>query len=180
MNISSKCSEVTLDAFIDCLLNGNLQRLAKTEATEAELQAAWEQLYTEYCEMSGDRQHVYYFTLYRAMYYLKLKLHLAQSLLLLENPEQLEQLGYKGGAKQIIAKIKFDTVNLQAKEKELTKLTDKQTGTIKESDFDDWIVSVGKYLGYQIRRKEMLLSEFLSANKAMIRENEVKRKRIKV
>ncbi|MDR1553417.1 MAG: hypothetical protein LBS69_08150 [Prevotellaceae bacterium] len=152
--------------------------MAKTEATEAELQAAWEQLYTEYCELSGDRQHVYYFTLYRAAYYLKLKLHLAQSLLL-ENPEQLEQLGYKGGAKQIIAKIKFDTVNLQAKEKELTKLTDKQTGTIKESDFDDWIMSVGKYLGFQIKRKEMLLSEFLAANKAMVKELEIKSRRVK-
>jgi hypothetical protein len=72
--------------------------------------------------------------------------------------------------------LKFETVELQTKEKELKKITDKQTGTIKDSDFDDWIISVGKYLGYGIKRNEMLLSEFLAANKAMQKEYEAKRK----
>jgi hypothetical protein len=45
--------------------------------------------------------------------------------------------------------------------------------------FDDWIMSVGKYLGYQIRRNEMLLSEFLSANKAMVKELEIMNRKVK-
>ncbi|MDR2653487.1 MAG: hypothetical protein LBC68_14475 [Prevotellaceae bacterium] len=156
-----------------------MKRLIKTgEATETELQQAWEKLYTEYSELSGNKQHKYYFTLYKSVYAMRLKMHIAN--LLLQGPElnldDLHSLGYAGDVKSIIARLKFETIDLQAKEKELKKLTDKQTGTVKESDFDDWIISVGKYLGYQIKRKEMLLSEFLSANKAMIKEREAQRK----
>ncbi|MDR2653170.1 MAG: hypothetical protein LBC68_12825 [Prevotellaceae bacterium] len=182
LNISCKCSEVTLDEFIDCLVNNNLKRLIKTdEATETELQQAWEKLYTEYSELSGNKQHKYYFTLYKSVYSMRLKMHIAN--LLLQGPElnldDLYSLGYAGDVKSIIARLKFETIDLQTKEKELKKLTDKQTGTVKESDFDDWIISVGKYLGYQIKRKEMLLSEFLSANKAMIKDTEAKNRAAK-
>ena len=110
---------------------------------------------------------------------MRLKIHLAQ--LLLSNPENvnlddLQTLGYKGDVKKIIARLKFETVELQSKEKELEKMKEKEGGAVKESDFDDWIISVGKYLGYGIKRKEMLLSEFLSAHRAMQREYETQRK----
>ncbi|MDR1199594.1 MAG: hypothetical protein LBK94_11410 [Prevotellaceae bacterium] len=182
LNISCKCSEVTLDEFIDCMINGNLKRLLRSgEADEIMLNEAWECLYSEYSELSGNRQHKYYFALYKSVYAMKLKMHIAQ--LILTDPEinldDLHALGYKGDVKSIVARLKFETIDLQTKEKELQKITDKETGTVTESDFDEWIVSVGKYLGYHIKRKEMLLSEFLYANKAMIRENEAKRKRIK-
>jgi hypothetical protein len=188
LNISSKCSEITIDEFIDCMLNGNLQRLVRSgNPAETELNAAWEQIYTEYCQLSGNRQHTYYFGLHKTVYTMKLKLQIVQLLLLdghnnADNEIMLSQLhsfGYKGDIKSIIARLKFETVELQGKENELKKITDKQTGTIKESDFDDWIVSVGKYLGYQIKRKEMILSEFLSANKAMVKELEARNKKRK-
>jgi hypothetical protein len=180
LNISCKCGEVTLDEFIDCLINGNLLRLVREgEATDEELQTAWGRLYSEYSELSGNKEHQYYFSLYRMVYAMKLKMHIVQ--LILSNPEHvnlddLQALGYKGDAKKIIARLKLETIELQSKEKELEKMKDKQDGTVKESDFDDWIILVGKYLGYGIKRKEMLLSEFLSANKAMQREYEAKRK----
>ncbi|MDR1347349.1 MAG: hypothetical protein LBJ63_02815 [Prevotellaceae bacterium] len=182
LNISYKCSEVTIDEFIDCMINGNLKRLLRSgEADEIMLQEAWECLYSEYSELSGNRQHKYYFALYKSVYAMKLKMHIAQ--LILTDPQinldDLHALGYKGDVKSIVARLKFETVELQTKEKELKKITDKETGTIKESDFDDWIVSVGKYLGYQIKRKEMILSEFLAANKAMTKEIDAKMKRIK-
>jgi hypothetical protein len=178
------------------MINGNLYRLIKpavithgfcqvrelTPQEEAEfnleLQQAWEQLYTEYSELSGNKQHKYYFALYKSVYAMKLKMHIAQ--LILTDPQinldDLHALGYKGDVKSIVARLKFETIELQTKEKELKRMTDKQTGTIKESDFDEWIVSVGKYLGYQIKRKEMILSEFLAANKAMTREIDAKNK----
>jgi hypothetical protein len=182
LNISckSRCSEVTLDEFIDCLINGNLRRLVRTgEATDEELQTAWGRLYSEYSELSGNKEHQYYFSVYRAVYAMRLKMHIAQ--LILSNPENvnlddLHVLGYSGDAKKIIARLKFETVELRSKEKELEKMKEKQDRTVTDSDFDDWIISVGKYLGYGIKRKEMLLSEFLSANKAMQREYEAQRK----
>lgn len=183
LNISCKCSEVTLDEFIDCMLNGNLKRLDRTgAAAEAELQQAWERLYSEYTELSGNKAHSYYFALYKTVCSMRLKLHIAQ--LILNDPEnadisELKSLGYRGNINSIIARLKFESVELQVKEKELQKMTDKKTGTIKDDDFDEWIVSVGKYLGYQIRRKEMILSEFLAANKAMAKEHEAQNRAVK-
>jgi hypothetical protein len=122
----------------------------------------------------------YYFSLHKSVYYMRLKLTVAQLLLeSLSEQDAFADLGYKGTIKLIVAQIKLDTVNLQGKEKEMRKMTDKKTGTINENMFDDWIMSVGKYLGYQIRRNEMLLSEFLSANKAMVKELEIMSKGVK-
>jgi hypothetical protein len=165
------------------MINGNLKRLDRSgEADEPVLQQAWEKLYSEYVELSGNKQHAYYFNLYKSVYSMRLKMHIAQ--LILSDPEnidisELKALGYRGDIKSIVARLKFETVELQTKEKELHKITDKKDGSIKENDFDEWIISVGKYLGYQIRRKEMILSEFLSANKAMIKEHEAQSRAVK-
>jgi hypothetical protein len=179
-NISCKCSEVTLDEFIDCLLNGNLRRLLRAgEATDAELQKAWECLYSEYSELSGDKAYAYMFSLMKSVSVLRAKLVIMQDFLSSGNTERLRKIGYTGDTNKIIARAKREAVELASKEKELEKMQDKQDRTVKESDYDDWIISVGKYLGYGIKRKEILLSEFLSATRAMQREYEAKRKSIK-
>jgi hypothetical protein len=115
------------------------------------------------------------------VYAMKLKIHLAQLILSGEYIDFacLHTLGYGGDANKIIARLKRETVELQSKEKELENIKGQKEGAIKESDFDDWIISVGKYLGYGIKRKEMVLSEFLAANKAMNREIEIKNKAFK-
>jgi hypothetical protein len=181
LNISSECSEVTLEEFIDCVTNGNLRRLVRSGSpTEAELQAAWEKLYAEYSELSGNKEHKYYFSLHKSVHYMGIKLRLAQ--MIMENSMQielLEHLGYKGTVKQMVSQIKHDAINMQTKEKEMQRMTDKKTGTINDSYFDDWIVAVGKYLGYPVKRKEMLLSEFLSANRAMTKEHEMLSRSVK-
>jgi hypothetical protein len=186
-----RCNEVTLDEFIDCLLNENYRRLIKSQTIESTpeevaetdrmAQEAWGLLYSEYAVLSDNKQHVYYFNLYKAIYSTRLKLLVAQAVLgSPEFVEKLVQFGYKGDISQIISKVKQDTIALQTKEKELKKQVDKQPETaLNESYFDDWIISVGKYLGYQIRRKEMSLTEFLAANKAMTKEYEAMRKRLK-
>ena len=182
-NISCKCSEVTLDEFIDCLINNNLRRLVRSGSpSDEELQAAWAALYSEYSELTGNREYQYYFSVYRSVYAMRVKMHIVQ--LILSNPENinlddLQALGYKGDIDKIIARLKFETIELLSKEKELENMKKKEGGTVKESDFDDWVISVGKYLGYGIKRKEMLLSEFLSAHRAMQREYEAKRKSVK-
>jgi hypothetical protein len=173
-----RCSEVTLDEFVDCLLNGNLRRLLREgEASEEELAGAWEKLYGEYAELSGNKGHQYFFELYRQVYVMRLKIYLAQ--VILSAPGQVDMadlstLGYSGDVKGVVACLKRDMLVLKGKEKELEKIQGEKEGSLREADFDDWIIAVGKYLGYGIRRKEMLLSEFLAANRAMGRELRVK------
>jgi hypothetical protein len=177
-NIKTKCSEVTLDEFIDCLINGNYSRLG--EATESELQQAWETLYSEYCKLSGNKTHAYYFDLYRQVMQMQAKLNLAREMF--ANPqnvdfEQLKQLGYRGSLNGIIAHLKAESIDLQTRQNELEKLKAKnESGTVSEESFTEWIIQVGKYLGYPVKRNEMLLSEFLTANRLMIKEAEAVRK----
>ena len=180
LNISCKCSEVTLDEFIDCLLNGNLRRLVRAgTATDDELQKAWEALYSEYLVLSGNKAYAYMFSLMKSVSVLRARLVIVQDFLPSGNTERLRKIGYTGDTNKIIARAKREAVDLASKEKELEKMQDEQGGTAKESDYDDWIISVGKYLGYGIKRKEIVLSEFLSANRAMIREYDAKRKTLK-
>ncbi|MDR2127300.1 MAG: hypothetical protein LBP63_10805 [Prevotellaceae bacterium] len=205
LNISDKCSQVTIDEFIDCLINENYSRLLQTDfrfanckksenyrllkeieyITEAEiselekeLQAAWERLYSEYCQLSGSKQHSYMFDLHKSIAAIQIKILLATKLIEAGNADILQQLGYGADIKKATAKIKFDTVALQGKQKEFERIKGNgQHNAITEGDFDDWIIAVDKYLGYAIRRKEMILSEFLAANKAMQKELSAERNR---
>ncbi|MDR3285976.1 MAG: hypothetical protein LBT27_00860 [Prevotellaceae bacterium] len=99
--------------------------------------------------------------------------------LTIENIEQLKMLGYRGDINEIIAQLKFESISLQSKENELKKITSKQSGTIKETDFTEWIVAVSKYMGYRIDKKTTFLSEFLEMAKQMNKEIEVKNKKLK-
>lgn len=91
--------------------------------------------------------------------------------------ELLKQLGYKGNVNSIIAQLKNESIDLQSKQSELEKFKEKnESAPAKESDFTEWIIQVGKYLGFPVRRNEMLLSEFLTANQMMVKEMEATRK----
>jgi hypothetical protein len=120
------------------------------------------------------------FDLHKSISIIQIKITLAAMFIEAGDSEALQQLGYGNDLKKAAAKVKFDTVSLQTKQKEFENMKGKDKhNAVTESDFDDWIMSVGKYLGYQIRRKEMLLSEFLAANKAMLKELEIMNKGVK-
>jgi hypothetical protein len=179
-NISCKCSEVTLDEFIDCIINKNLLRLLREgEATDEELQAAWEKLYGEYAKLSGNQSHAYLFSLMKAISILRAKFVMVKEFLTLENEnaEILYRIGYTGDVNRIIARVKRETVELQGKEKELERIRNGNDGeSVSEVNFTSWIVSVSKYMGYRIDRKITLLSEFLTMNKLMVEELKMKDK----
>jgi hypothetical protein len=179
--LAQRCSEVTLDEFIDCLVNGNLRRLARSGSpTDEELQAAWEKVYGEYVELSGNHSYSYYFSLVKSISVLQTKLQLANMLLRHGAIETLKELGYSGDAKKIIAKMKREIIELQAKQKELERFKEESKNeTMKESDFIAWIIHVSKYLGYHIDRKTVTVSEFMAANKIMNEEIDIKLKNSK-
>jgi hypothetical protein len=182
LSISCKCSEVTLDAFIDCLLNGNLRRLISLPApkgegrqvedvSDEELQAAWEKLYGEYAALSGDKSHFHLFSLAKSVTLLQARLNVVQGVLKSRaDIDLLKGIGYGGDVQKIIARAKADSVELQSKQKELEGLRSAGKEGAKDADFTAWIVRVSKYMGYRIDRKLTLVSEFLTANKLMIEE----------
>jgi hypothetical protein len=180
--IARRCSEVTLDEFIDCLVNGNLRRLVRDgNPSDEELRAAWIELYGEYSELSGNQSHRYMFSLMKSILVLKLRLLCVQGVLKSsKDMSVLKELGYTGDTQRIIAKAKRELVELQGKEKELEKMKKDNSGdSASEGDFTAWIVAVSKYMGYRIDRKTTTVAEFLSANKIMEREIETINKKRK-
>jgi hypothetical protein len=89
-------------------------------------------------------------------------------------------MGYPADIKKIIARVKLESIELQGKTKELEKLrqSNEKDGA-KEADFTAWIVSVSKYMGYRIDRKTVMVAEFLTMNKLMSNELEVRAKQMK-
>jgi hypothetical protein len=159
---------VTLDEFIDCLVNDNLRRMARSgETPDEELQTAWEMLYSEYAERSGSTSHVYMFSLIKSISVLRAKLTAVQNTVQSGNIEALSKLGYTGDLKKIIARVKVESVELQGKEKELKKIQESASGEKKasENDFTRWIISVSKFMGYRIDRHKVTIAEFLEMNR---------------
>jgi hypothetical protein len=170
--IACRCSEVTLDAFIDCLVNDNLRRLVRSgEASDEQLRAAWASLYQDYMKRSGGEKNKYMFALYKRSAVLESRLKTAGMILKEVLPDEdkinlLRQIDYTGDINGIVARIKRDTVLLAGAVNELKKAReDSSEEGMTEKDFTRWIISVSKFMGYRIDRHKVTVEEFLEMNR---------------
>jgi hypothetical protein len=164
MALKISCSSVTLDAFVDCLVNGNLRRLSDT-ATEQELHEAWGALCAEYGRLSGGQQNGYAFSLRRRVAALGAKLSLAGVALCCAGEARrtwLKKAGYAGSDAE--RRMALDTVLYEDARREL-EAVEKESGGGGESmtseRFTRWIVSVSKFMGFSIDRRTVTVLEFL-------------------
>jgi hypothetical protein len=149
--------------------------LSETETdktiTELELKLAWNLLYSEFCNISGNKSYSYTFELMRAITLLQVKLQAAKQLLTLpidEVKEALKKFGYAGDIKTIESKIKLDMIMLQEKQKEYEKTKNKESkNEPKDNNFTSWIIAVSKFMGYRIDRQTTILLDFLEMSKQM-------------
>jgi hypothetical protein len=175
-----RCSEVTLDEFIDCLLNDNYLRLLKSpagtpEATPDEqdsmAQQAWGLLYQDYVKQSGGKKNLYLFTLYRRIALLDTRIKVAGMILKEALPDEeraklLNMVNYTGNINGIVTNIKRDSVLLSGA---ITEWNKAKEGTSEENmterDFTRWMVSVSKFMGYRIDKRSVTVEEFLEMNR---------------
>jgi hypothetical protein len=58
LNLYHQCRETPLKVFIDCIVDHNLNSLIKYgKPAECQLRFAWDELYQEYCDMSGGSSY---------------------------------------------------------------------------------------------------------------------------
>ena len=56
-NLFYQCSETPLQVFIDCLCHKRFERLIKSgKPSQDEIMEAWNELFTEYCDLSGSNE----------------------------------------------------------------------------------------------------------------------------
>lgn len=168
---------VTLDAFIACVVHGDLRRL-DGEASEADLAEAWERLYAEFNRRSGGSSggsSGYLHALRRRVQMLEIRLQLGALALALQGEmrgDMLKRLGYR--EQGVEGAIRRDSIACREAIGELRQAESRQPEKgekVGEEYFTKWIVLVGKFVGYRIDRNKVTVSEFLESNSLMLEES---------
>jgi hypothetical protein len=192
-NLYLHATELTLDRFIDCLVDSNLNRLIKHgTAKYNDLVAAWESIYSEYCDLSGTIQYKQIIVVAEKIHKLDKKLtYLPYCLLVLEHHRSdicvkyLRDLGfsqkldwddpkqYQIDLMAIMSNVRGLQVNLQQAIKEREHLESGYSHRkITRQDFDELIAVLEKYMGFHFTTKELTVSLFAKYKKQYQHEGE--------
>lgn len=192
-SIYTRCSQTPLDVFIDALVNKNLGRLViYGKATYKQINDAWEQLFTEYCELSGSPQYQRLVNLSREIGGLQSKLlsirlcvrvlgyrYSARAVSTLKrfgynykfNP--LDAEGYVRDLKAVMIKSRSVEIALDQSLAEYEKLLKESDGkSLTEDDFQRVLIELSKFMGFRINAKEITVSEYVAMIKRREREVE--------
>jgi len=187
----TRCSQTPLDVFIDALVNKNLSRLViYGKATYKQINDAWEQLFTEYCELSGSPQYQRLVNLSREIGGLQSKLlsiRLCVKVLgyrystravstlrrfgynykfNLQDPE-----GYLRDIKAVMTKSKSVEIALDQSLVEYDKLLKESDGkNLTEDYFQKALVELSKFMGFRVNAREVTVSEYVAMIKRRERE----------
>lgn len=174
----STCNELPLWNFIRCL-TGDVTHLIKLGwPTKKSLEKAWENIFNEYIGLSKEVTHKAmlgllkqissmngrFVLVYEVVRSLRINYNEELVKFLLENgyKYKFDHLDYEGFNKdldRVMAKAKGLTLQAKDRQKELDSLKGKSEG---ETDWDELCSALGKFQGYQIDKKKITVSEFVS------------------
>lgn len=182
-----------MELFLDCLYDDELKVLIISgEADEAELRAAWNKVYLEYCSLMQENSYNEVFDLtvqinwYNARIDLvdrivvHLKMAFDQVLIDILNGEDMRlQCNVKeedrDGAliaklNRVVSKAKKWLVELEIAEARLEELQSETAEATTREDFEDSVLVIGKYNGYHIKKMEITVSEYCRMLKKLDKE----------
>lgn len=191
-SVFADCSELPLFNFIKAVTTGDLVWLVKSgHPSNERLEKAWHEISNEYSELSDSKQASYLLTLLKDFHSLPLKIEIIQAIVdrmrINHDPElakRLNRLGFRFSyapgdslkreldltitqAKSLVVKYENTKANLQ-------KLNS-EGEPAQQSDFDDLLAELSKYMGYRLDPKSMSVSEFCAIVKKFKRENKPKK-----
>lgn len=172
-----------LDIFIDCLVDNNFERLIKRgKANDYILLSNWENIFIEYCELSGTTHFKKMLSLMREIGSLKSRLMAIDTCIyVLANKYSfycvttLRKLGYdyKFDRNNFADYVKdIELVNNKKKTIELTiaqketeysnLLQESKDANIDRVFFDKQLIILSKWIGFSLRKREITVSEYVS------------------
>ena len=192
-NLYHHCSECPLDAFIDALVNNNHRRLIKSgNTTPADIEIAWQNLFYQYCDLSGTKSYRQLFAINKELgqlrsrlltVYLCLKVlsvnHEPQCVSILHklgyayelNPENQEK--YKKELSTIEQKSRTIEIAIQEKEAEYKNALAEFGGSqVTEEDFTKALVELSSFMGFRLNPREITVSEYLAIRSKYEKEAE--------
>lgn len=186
--IISRCKDLTLDKFIDCLVNNNLACLSDEPQTDDALAVAWDFIWNEYLTLIDLPNHKYVTELIRSIALLYLKLNVVEwNVKALQNgyyPECVkalkdvgmaykfdieDPLQYSSDLESCLKKAKSWVIEYQQRQREYDeyqKTTKKNP--ITEAGFMDNIVSLSKIMGFRVDPKSVTVAEYCSIMKIAV------------
>jgi hypothetical protein len=196
LNLYQHCSDLPLCIFIDCLCNSNLRRLIKKgSASQKEILAAWDQIYSEYCDLSGAPGYRIYFILTKEIGFLRSKILsikcCIQTLLIRPSEKSINQLraygyaypfnfedqeGYQKDIRMVAMKSKSVELAYELKVREFEKLKSSESELLTEQKFREIIVELENDRHIQLDVRTTTVSDFAAIRKAYTEKQEYLRK----
>jgi hypothetical protein len=187
-----------MDIFIDCLVGKNFSRLIKKgNPSQSEILSTWEELYSEYCDLSGAKPYRVFMTLTKDIAHLQGRLSIIKMCLRLltyrpsqKAINQLREFGYTysfdfskpksyyDDIKMVAMKSKTIELSIEIKKKELEKLKKESKGEeMTRQGFTEILTCLAKYIGGGLfDTKTLIVSEYASIRKQYDNEMEALKK----
>ena len=203
-NIYHRCNDLPLHVFIDCVCDKNLSGLIRSgKAKQEDLIKAWELIYSEYSDLSGNPTTKYLIKLSKDISYHESKLRAVVLCLkvLQHHPDQrcievLKGYGYNypfdisnpiqyaESLEKVSARLGSVLFTVQTKTAQYKRESAGVTGKpVTRTQFDDMLAVLSKHMGQRVDPLVVTVTEFVSYRKlyekeilAINRANEAERK----
>lgn len=183
-----RCSQLSFDRFITCIVDGDLTALVISGSpTSEELAVAWGEIYFEYVDLSGDNETKFIIALERDITLLHDQIATVEAIYYFLQPVMIEfarphldnihaalkDYGYRikidptqdysKKLKQIEGKLALAKVELAQKEKEYQSIVEgRETNTLTREYFKKILLRLSKYMGGSlIREKDITVEEYV-------------------
>ena len=187
--IISRCRDLPLDRFIDCVVHGQYDRLIiDGEHSQQQINETWDKIWDEYLSIVGLPTHKYVTDLIKIIALLYLKITTVEwnirALELGYYPDCIEALrvvgidykfdpadpiAYAAALEKAVKKSKSWVIEYQDKQKEYDKYRSHASKeVITEQGFIDNIVSLSKVVGYHIDIKKVTVAEYCAMLKMAV------------
>lgn len=198
MELYLTCSQLPLNIFIECLIDGNLTKLViKGRADGDKLAIAWGTIYYEYISLNQSPESEYIHKLQTDISLLNDEIQNVETCLIYLSPEYINLC--KGRHIEIIDLLKYygyrQTIDINSdyskvligiqnqlapkkmrrdgKVKELDEyIKAKAKDTITRSYFDNILIKLSRFQGYHVRAKDVTVTEYIMLLKDYIKSFE--------
>lgn len=178
-----------LDRFLDVLYDKDFDRLIiEGRPTEAALKEAWNKIYLQFTEISGEGSYNEVLDKVTKINTLNAKIYLIDGIVkhlkIGFDPilvKMLNEMGFPCDLKEdedpekklkmVVARAKRLVIEMDIAQKDLDKLQEVHQGTTGREYYEDWLDALSKHRTYAVKAKDITVSQFCRAIKKLSDES---------
>ena len=190
-NLFTRCHQISLATFIQCLVNSNYSGLvARGNPPERQRAQAWDLLYMEYCDLSGAINQKRILSIGREVGMLESKLLAVRTAVLVLSiqysqrmADLLHRYGYRYELDPKSGQQYYDELNMIVKKSKVISIAIKQkrfeydemmakfkVNKVTEQYFDELLVELSRFMSFRLQPNELTVTEFVAIHNRFERE----------